>query len=65
MPRWVGAMLLLIGGLYALYLAITQTTFYLRGEKPPMPIWAGKAFHTLLGVLMIVSAFLILFLAKD
>jgi hypothetical protein len=46
-------------GAYALYQAISETTFYRRGFKHPIPTMLGRTFYAILGRLSIIGALLV------
>jgi len=42
-------------------LALGKTVFYIRGSKNRMPVWLGRTYAAILGGLLIVGAFLVVF----
>lgn len=60
LPRWIGTVVLLFFGVWAIYHGMTGTDFYIRGVRGPLPLWLGRTFHITLGVSMIIGGVLVI-----
>jgi len=46
MPRWLGALILIILGIVGVYQGVTDPCVQLRGSKHPLNKWQGRLFYS-------------------
>jgi hypothetical protein len=61
MPRWVGALFLVLCGIVTIYGTVGHTVFFVRDYPKPLrlPIWLGKLFNYTVAGLCFAGAILI------
>lgn len=46
MPRWLGALILIVFGIVGVYQGVTDPCIQLRGSKRPLNKWQGRLFYS-------------------
>ena len=46
MPRWLGALILIVFGIVGVYQGVTDPCIQLRGSKRPLSKWQGRLFYS-------------------
>lgn len=46
MPRWLGALILIVLGIVGMYQGVKAPCIHLRGSKRPLNKWQGRLFYS-------------------